>query len=479
MMENAPSPPPRRKNHKSIASYGAGSGHNVARAMVPVDPPQSYSLLESRSPTNGSYKITNKTPKNIPGTNSARFLNNETPNSNTYDDGGLESPTNRSVRKEKQQKSFKKKASPVCVIDGTPDAVIGEDVEMNGEFQFDRFLRIDGKFQGTLFSESKGDLIVGRKGCIIGDVIIARKMIVEGGHIAGKLVVDELLLLDHSVIKGDITCKAIEITGSSVTIAGRANVHPLAPELIDEHGNIISEIPKKVKKPNANMHVSLHRRNSNDKIYSSRDPLPIIKPKDRDNNPSEIYRKGTRDKQSMKRPDPIHIPVLNSDIVDPKQEALDRMQERNQVDGISSPSPSPSPTDPTEDNITQALSPSQKLFSNAPVRNFGSIKHIPRVNIIEEGLDELHPEDAHPDEPFPTLKSRKEAKALKSPIPAVDMSIKNSLPSNSSSASSKERHSNFNFDTTTTTTTTTGKHEHGTTHPLVPVSPLRPIKIDG
>ena len=93
-------------------------------------------------------------------------------------------------------------------------------------------------------SHNRGDIIVGKNGCIIGDVIVARRMIVEGGHVLGKVVVDELLLLDRTIIKGDVTCKLIQIVGPDVTITGRANIHPQAPELIDEYNNIITEVPK-------------------------------------------------------------------------------------------------------------------------------------------------------------------------------------------------------------------------------------------
>lgn len=122
--------------------------------------------------------------------------------------------------------------------------MIGHGVEIHGDFEYDRLVRIDGKFQGTLFSHNRGDIVVGPNGCIIGDVIVARKMIIEGGHVVGKIVVDELLLLGNTIIKGDVTCKLIEIDGPHVTITGRANIHALAPELVDEYDNIITEIPK-------------------------------------------------------------------------------------------------------------------------------------------------------------------------------------------------------------------------------------------
>ena len=195
---SGPPPPPKRKNHKAIATYGdgapiavaVGSGHNVVRAI-----------------NENNQKVAQSSRNNV----AAQYSK----------------PKNR-----------------ICMMEDVPDAIIGAGVEIHGEFQFDRLLRIDGKFQGTLLSQNRGDLIIGKHGCIIGDVIIARRMIVEGGHVIGKVVVDELLLQDHTIVKGDITCKLIEIQGPHVTITGRANIHALAPELVDEYDNIITEVPK-------------------------------------------------------------------------------------------------------------------------------------------------------------------------------------------------------------------------------------------
>lgn len=183
-----PPPPPKRKNHKTIATYGVvGAGLNVARALAIET--SSNTALEELLSANG-------------------------------------------------------KQCEICVIDRTPDSIIGRDVEINGEFQFDRLLRIDGKFQGSLLSPQRGDLIIGQSGCIISDTILAKKMCVEGGHVIGKIEVDELLISGHAVIKGDITCKKIEIRGPNAIIHGRANIHQLSPELVDEHDNIVTIIPK-------------------------------------------------------------------------------------------------------------------------------------------------------------------------------------------------------------------------------------------
>ncbi|KAJ1402088.1 hypothetical protein B484DRAFT_405512, partial [Ochromonadaceae sp. CCMP2298] len=201
MSAGPPKPPPKRKNHKLVASYGtAGSGASIARALKDT-----------------------------------KFERSEDERSED------ERPPHRHERIPDRRVSD--------LSDESPDAVIGEGVEINGEFQFDRLLRIDGKFQGTLLSHSQGDVVVGATGCIVADVIVVRRIVVEGGRVVGKIVADEVLLMDRSVIRGDITCKVLAIEGPSVAITGRANVHPLAPSLIDAYDNILTEVPKKVKKP--------------------------------------------------------------------------------------------------------------------------------------------------------------------------------------------------------------------------------------
>jgi len=208
---SGPPPPPKRKNHKAIATYGSGSGipvavgsgHNVVRAI-------------QQENNNQQAKIDLQTK-----------LDNQS----------------RLSRMDSNRPPVKKKAR-ICQINHEPDAIIGAGVEIHGDFQFDKLLRIDGKFQGNLFSQNRGDIIIGKNGCVIGDVIVARRMIVEGGNVIGKVVVDELLLLDRSTVKGDVTCKLIQIVGPDVTINGRANIHALAPELVDEYDNIITEVPK-------------------------------------------------------------------------------------------------------------------------------------------------------------------------------------------------------------------------------------------
>jgi cytoskeletal protein CcmA (bactofilin family) len=223
---SGPPPPPKRKNHKLTGTYGSGIPGPVS-GYANATERDYYSSGPAQFPAVGAAH------------NIARALNDSNSNSN-YPRESSQSQQFQQNRPAKNQNN----GPTICILEGSPDAVIGAGVEINGEFHFDKLLRVDGKFQGTLLSNNRGDIVVGRHGSVISEVIIARKMIVEGGHVIGKIVADELVLMNNSLIKGDVTCKLIEVEGPHVTITGRANVHPLAPELVDEFGNIITEVVK-------------------------------------------------------------------------------------------------------------------------------------------------------------------------------------------------------------------------------------------
>ena len=194
-----PPPPPKRKNRQAVATYAAvGAGHNVARAV---------NVARGGDSVNSSL-------------------------SSIASEDSIEVPHI---------------ASKICqdIYGVVPDSVVAKNIEINGDISFNRLLKIDGKFEGSLIS--RGDMIVGEKGLCIGNVTTLRQVIVDGGQILGNVIVDELVLRGSAIIKGDITCKFIEIIGNGCSIFGRLNVQPLAPELVDENDNIITELPPKVK----------------------------------------------------------------------------------------------------------------------------------------------------------------------------------------------------------------------------------------
>ena len=122
------------------------------------------------------------------------------------------------------------------LLDELPETAIGEGVDIRGELQFDRLLRVDGTFEGKL--DSNGSVVVGRKGCLIADVKGMDTLIIDGGKLIGDVQVDRLVLRSNALLQGNFSCKTLSID-QHCTVIGRSNVHSLAPEIIDEGGNVV------------------------------------------------------------------------------------------------------------------------------------------------------------------------------------------------------------------------------------------------
>lgn len=87
-----------------------------------------------------------------------------------------------------------------------PETTLGEGVTFRGELSFERLLRIDGEFEGSLLSQGK--VIVGPKGKVKADLNL-REAIIEG-HVEGNITVQEKLeLRGGASIKGDVIAKAL------------------------------------------------------------------------------------------------------------------------------------------------------------------------------------------------------------------------------------------------------------------------------
>ncbi len=113
---------------------------------------------------------------------------------------------------------------------------------VRGELEFEKLLRIDGLFTGRLIS--KGDLIVGSMGKLVGDVNDMNCVLVDG-TIVGDINVNFISLRANSSVHGNITCKSVSIDASAI-IVGTLNVHPKAPQLVDSDGNIRVVVAPKV-----------------------------------------------------------------------------------------------------------------------------------------------------------------------------------------------------------------------------------------
>lgn len=123
------------------------------------------------------------------------------------------------------------------ILDIEPETTIGATLVIKGKLSFERLLRLDGTFEGELTSE--GDLIVGPRGEIRGDVTAMKELLVYG-KVIGNISVDSLDLCGNASIYGNITCKTCRID-PTVVLVGRLNINPYAPQLMHPDGSIAPE----------------------------------------------------------------------------------------------------------------------------------------------------------------------------------------------------------------------------------------------
>ncbi len=107
-----------------------------------------------------------------------------------------------------------------------PETILGEQVSVKGELQFDELLRIDGTFEGSL--HSNGKLIIGPKGLVKADISLQEAYI--SGRVEGDITVSgRLILRGEAEIYGNITARFLSVD-EGVTIVGQVNVSPTGKE---------------------------------------------------------------------------------------------------------------------------------------------------------------------------------------------------------------------------------------------------------
>lgn len=101
-----------------------------------------------------------------------------------------------------------------------PETTLGEGVSFRGELSFERFLRIDGSFEGELLS--KGKVVIGPKGKVKANLNL-KKAVIEG-KVEGNVKVEESLeLRGNASISGDIEAKFLSVD-EGVKIIGQVIV---------------------------------------------------------------------------------------------------------------------------------------------------------------------------------------------------------------------------------------------------------------
>lgn len=131
------------------------------------------------------------------------------------------------------------KTSP-SILEDEPETIIGKAVKLNGELSFDRLLRIDGSFEGKLVS--KGSLIVGPRGSLMGNIEGMRELVIDGGRVVGNIAVKKLTIRSKGEVHGDITANVMKIDPGCI-IMGKINVNPYAPKLMNLKGEAV-DAPK-------------------------------------------------------------------------------------------------------------------------------------------------------------------------------------------------------------------------------------------
>lgn len=108
------------------------------------------------------------------------------------------------------------------VEEAQPETTLGEGVTFRGELSFERLLRIDGAFEGTLLSQGK--VIVGPKGKVKANLNL-REAVIEG-EVEGNITVQERLdLRGEACVKGDIRAKSLCVD-EGVILSGHVHVMP-------------------------------------------------------------------------------------------------------------------------------------------------------------------------------------------------------------------------------------------------------------
>lgn len=205
--------PPKRSYKNRISTQHApeivsnpvgGSGYMVARSMQ--DTAFDFDPINARPPKNLTPKETSPKPH--------------------HDDRGRNNASS-------PQSEFEPAFVPTLhdILDEAPDVVIGEDVEIKGDFQFDGLLHLKGRFEGRLLSE--GDVYLGPKAVLKSNLTHINRLIIDGGHVIGRISVQQLGIAGPAFVKGDISCKYLEVNSDECTLLGKVYVHPNAPEVVE------------------------------------------------------------------------------------------------------------------------------------------------------------------------------------------------------------------------------------------------------
>eukprot|EP00953_Heterococcus_sp_UTEX-ZZ885_P037610 19312-Heterococcus_DN1.PRE.2 len=93
---------------------------------------------------------------------------------------------------------------PKPITDMKPECLLASTLSIKGDMTFERLLRIDGKFEGTLTSNG-GSLIVGITGDIKCNLTNMKEVYIEG-KVTGDISAEYVQLRKGARVVGDIEC---------------------------------------------------------------------------------------------------------------------------------------------------------------------------------------------------------------------------------------------------------------------------------
>jgi len=111
---------------------------------------------------------------------------------------------------------------PKAPINHEPDTTLGKGVAFKGELTFERFLRIDGNFEGELVSDGK--LHVGPSGTVKSNITMS-EAVIEGVVEGNITVTGRLELRRQAEVQGDIEAGTLSVD-EGVTLVGNVCVTP-------------------------------------------------------------------------------------------------------------------------------------------------------------------------------------------------------------------------------------------------------------
>jgi cytoskeletal protein CcmA (bactofilin family) len=314
-MSGPPPPPRRRKPNPVISTFNDNNNNNNVINNKSPKKQQSLSPSKSLSKDDSNERIQTQEEESLYSDMSTKQI---------------EIPASTIAYNE-----FIASLNETLEPDQIPETVIGPGVDVRGNMQFERLLRVEGKFQGSIISQ--GDLVIGRNGCVVANVLNLRTVTVNGGKIIGDINVEKLILRKGSSVNGNIVCK-IFISEKFVAIDGTCNIHTLAPEIIDSNGDIIIPVPEiEIGQPSHTQHDKKKgkRKKSTQDIDANENPISIEEQKNKLKAEKLLRREQL--KQEDRAENQVEIePINGSDPV-----LSDKVPRIESVDNVLSDKPVP------------------------------------------------------------------------------------------------------------------------------------------